>query len=294
MGLYGGVEAGGTKFVCAVGDGRGSLYAFVRFPTTTPDETLGRAVRFFSGFGDQLGAVGVGSFGPVDLDPGSPTFGFVTTTPKPGWANADVRGALARALGQPVFFTTDVAASAIGEHRFTAAKASATLVYLTVGTGIGGCLLVRGEPLHGLVHAEMGHVPVRRMPGDAFAGVCPYHGDCLEGMASGPALAARAGASPRTLPPGDAVWDAAAHYLGEGVAALVLALSPHRIIAGGGVLGQPGLLARVRVRAEAALGGYVRHGALANGLADYLVPPVLGERAGVLGAMAFARESAAA
>ncbi|MFH1572186.1 MAG: ROK family protein, partial [Gemmatimonadota bacterium] len=190
MSLYGAIEAGGTKFVCAVGTSPDDLRAEVRLPTTTPEETLGRVLEFFrqQHVREPLAAVGIGSFGPVDPDPASPTFGHVTTTPKPGWAGTDFAGVVRRALAVPVGFDTDVNAAALGEHRWGAARGLDTFVYLTVGTGIGGGGLCDGHLLHGLMHPEMGHVPVRHdRQRDPFEGACPFHGDCLEGLASGPA-----------------------------------------------------------------------------------------------------------
>ena len=289
MALYGGIEAGGTKFVCAVGDGLGRLDHFVRFPTTTPEETLARVVRFFSSLPVRPAAIGIGSFGPVDLHAGSPTYGFVTTTPKPGWAMTDVCGAVSRALGVPVAIATDVGVALLAESRLGAAAGCRQPLYLTIGTGIGGALLVDGRLLGGLVHPEMGHIPVPQRPGDAFAGVCPYHGACFEGLASGPAIAARAGAAAESLGADHPVWDEVVHTLGAGIATLALALSPDRIVAGGGVMEQAHLWPRVRNEVERRLGGYVAADALAGGLAHYLVPPGLGSRAGVLGALALAR-----
>ena len=200
--LYGGIEAGGTKFVCAVGSGPDDVRAEARFPTTTPAETLGQAIAFFEAqqrvYG-RLAGLGIASFGPVDPRPGSPTFGFVTTTPKPGWAQADVAGPLRRALGAPVGFDTDVNGAALGEWRWGAGQGLDTLVYLTIGTGVGGGAVVGGQLVHGLLHPEMGHLRLPRDPvRDPFPGICPYHGDCLEGLAAGPALEKRWGARAET------------------------------------------------------------------------------------------------
>lgn len=291
MALYGGVEAGGTKFVCAVGDGHGSLAHFVRFPTTTPEETLRRVVRFFATLPQAPIAVGVGTFGPADLHPDSPTYGHITTTPKPGWAMTDIVGRLRDGLGVPVALTLDVGAALLGEAAFGAALGARQPLYLTVGTGIGGALLVDGHVLGGLVHPEMGHIPVPRLPGDTFAGVCSYHGDCLEGLASGPAIAARAGRPADTLGPDHPAWAPVVHALGAGIASLALTLSPDRIVAGGGVMEQAHLWPRVRAEVERRLGGYVASDALADGLERYLVPPGLGSRSGVLGVMLLARQT---
>ena len=292
MTLYGGIEAGGTKVVCAVGTGPDDLRAVERFPTTTPEETLGRAIAYFRD--RPVAAVGVGSFGPVDVDPDSPTWGHVTSTPKPGWQGADVAGGVARALGVPVGFDTDVNAAALAEYRWGAARGLDTFVYLTVGTGIGGGGLIAGRRLHGLTHPEMGHIRVPRAPGDGFAGVCPYHGDCWEGLASGPAIEARWGAAPPDLPDDHEAWPLEARTLALGIVTLVLTMSPQRVVVGGGVMNQDHLYARVRADVQELLNGYVQMPALLDEIDAYLVPPALGDRAGVLGALALAREAGGA
>jgi fructokinase len=291
MALYGGIEAGGTKFVCALGDGLGQIAGFARFDTTTPEETLGRAVRFFESHpAGRPTALGVGSFGPVDLDAASPTYGRLLNTPKPGWSGAAVLQPLADALGVPVALQHDVVMAAVGEHRMGAGRGLSPLLYLTVGTGIGGGLLLDGVPYQGLLHSEMGHVAVPRADGDAFPGACPYHDDCLEGLAAGPAIAARTGADPESLPDDHPVWSLVAGYLGAGIASLVLTLAPARVIVGGGVTARTGLCERIRTETERRLGGYLTHPRLAAGLSAYLVPPELGSRSGVLGALALARD----
>lgn len=287
--LYGAVEAGGTKFVCALGTGPDDLRALTRFPTTTPEETLSRTLAFFEGYDVRPAAVGIGSFGPVDPDPASPTYGFITSTPKPGWRDTDFAGTLQRALGVPVAFDTDVNAAAVGEHRWGAARGLDTFLYLTVGTGIGGGGLAEGRRLRGLVHPEMGHLLLPRAAGDAFAGSCPFHGDCLEGMASGPALEARWGARAETLPPEHPAWPLEAHYLAHALVNFICMLSPQRIILGGGVMHQPHLFTLLRQRVPALLNGYVQAPALLDHIDTYLVPPALGDRAGVLGALALAQ-----
>lgn len=291
--LYGAIEAGGTKFVCAVGTGPDDLRAVERFPTTLPAETLGRALAFFRRQPEPIAALGVGSFGPVDLDAASPTYGHVTSTPKAGWAGAAVVAPLGEALGVPVAFDTDVNAAALGEHRWGAARGLHTFVYLTVGTGIGGGALVEGRRLHGVLHPEMGHVPVPREAGDAFAGTCPYHGDCLEGLAAGPALAARWGQPAEALAPGHPAWDLEARYLASALAGYVLTLAPQRLILGGGVMQQAQLFPLVRRHLLRRLGGYFQARALTEAVDTYVVPPALGDRAGVLGGLALAQEAAA-
>jgi fructokinase len=286
------VEAGGTKFACAVGTGPRDLRASARIPTTSPRETLARVSAFLgdaSAAHGPIAAIGIACFGPVDPDPASPAFGRITTTPKPGWSDTDVAGALRGCLPVPLGFDTDVNGAALGERRWGAARGLDTFVYLTVGTGIGGGGMARGRLLHGLVHPEMGHVPVPRDPRrDPFPGCCPFHGDCLEGLASGPALEARWGRPAEALHGRADVWDLEAEYLAAGIAAIALVLSPQRVILGGGVGRAPGLLERVRERLAARLGGYVRHSRMRGDLSDFLVPPALGDRAGVLGALALA------
>jgi len=281
--VYGGIEAGGTKWVCAVGTGPEDLLSRT-IPTTSPAETIGRALAFLEEHGP-LDAVGVGSFGPVDLDPSSPTWGFVTTTPKPGWANTDVAQAIRGRLGVPVAFDTDANAAAAGELRWGAARGLDTFSYVTVGTGIGGGGMAAGELLHGLLHPEVGHMRVPHdLAADPFPGSCPYHGDCWEGLASGPAIETRWGARGEVLAARAEVWELEAGYLALGLTNLVFALSPQRIVLGGGVMEQAGLLELVRGRVRELLGGYLTTPVLE----DYIVPPELGSRAGVLGAIALA------
>ena len=281
--LVGGVEAGGTKLVCAVGRGR-DVMAETRIATTSPAETLADAIAFFKDHAP-LAALGVASFGPIDLDPRSPAYGFITTTPKPGWAHTDVVGPLRRALGVPVAFDTDVNAAALAEQRWGAARDAASVVYVTVGTGIGGGAVVNGRPLHGLVHPEMGHARIPHdRAADPFAGACPHHGDCWEGLAAAPALAARWGRPPETLPDDHPAWELEARYLALGLVNVILTLSPERVVLGGGVLARAGLLERVRAQVTALIAGYVR--------AAQIVAPVLGERSGVLGALALAADIA--
>jgi fructokinase len=296
MSLFGGIEAGGTKFVCAVGTGPADLRAETRFPTTTPEETLGQAIDFFreqaGALGEPLAALGVASFGPLDPNRASPTYGHITTTPKPDWAHADVVGPLKAALELPVAFDTDVNGAALGEHRWGAAQGLHTFVYLTIGTGLGGGAMVEGRLLHGLLHPEMGHVLLPHdWDEDPFPGTCPYHGDCFEGLAAGPALEARWGQPGETLPPDHPAWPLEAHYLALGLMSYVLTLSPQRIILGGGVMQQPHIFPLVRQELLELLNGYVQAPEILEGMDDYVVPPGLGNRAGVLGAIALAQDS---
>ena len=288
MTLLGGVEAGGTKFVCAVGRGPDDVRAEARFATTTPAETLARVVAFFREHAP-LAALGVASFGPVDLQPRSPAFGSITTTPKPGWQHVDLVGPLRRALGVPVRVDTDVSAAALAEHRWGAARDVTTLVYVTIGTGIGGGILVNGRPVHGLLHPELGHVRVPHdRAADPFPGACPHHGDCWEGLASGPALAVRWRQTPERLPDTHPAWELEARYLALGLVNVLLTVSPERIVLGGGVMTRTQLFPLIRAEIVRLLGGYLQSPALKEGIDDYLVPPALGDRAGVLGALALA------
>lgn len=296
--LLGGVELGGTKCVAVAGTGPGDVRAQVRVPTTSPGETLDALVQFFGAqqrAHGPLAALGIGSFGPVDLDPDSSRFGWITSTPKPGWANTDVAGVFRSALGVPVAFDTDVNAAAIGEWRHGAGQGLDALLYLTVGTGIGGGAVVHGRPLHGLVHPEMGHV---RVPhdgvADPFHGVCPFHDDCLEGLASGTAIAARWEQPAEALPPAHPAWALEARYLALALQGFVCTLSPRRIVMGGGVMSTPGLRQLVRRELAALLNGYVRAPAILHDMDQYVVAPALGDRSGVAGALELAAREAGA
>jgi fructokinase len=273
-----------------VGTGPDDLRATTRFATATPDVTIAQAMAFFRPYQGRLTGLGIGSFGPLDPHPGSPTFGWITDTPKPGWRHTDLAGAMHRALGVPIAFDTDVNAAALGEYQWGAAQHLDSLIYLTVGTGLGGGGLVHGRLLHGLLHPEMGHLRVPHdWAADPFPGTCPFHGDCLEGLASGPALEARWGQRGETLSPDHPAWDLEAQYLAHGMVSMICILSPQRIILGGGVMSQTHLFPRLRRLVQQLLNGYLRASALIDGVDTYSVPPALGERAGVLGAMALAR-----
>lgn len=292
--LVGGIEAGGTKFVCAVGTGPGDIRAETRFPTTTPAETIGRAIDFFrqaSAKHGQPAAIGIAAFGPLDPNPASPTFGYLTTTPKPGWANTDLAGEIREAIGVPVGFDTDVNVAALGEGRWGAAQGLANFIYLTIGTGIGGGAMVNGQLVHGLIHPEMGHMSLPHdWQADPYKGHCPYHGDCLEGMAAGPAIGERWGRPATELAPDHPAWELEAHYLALALRTLVCVLSPERIIMGGGVMEQPQLFPLVRNKVQVYLNGYVRSPAVEDQIDHYIVPPGLGNRSGVLGAFALAHQ----
>jgi fructokinase len=287
--LYAGFEAGGTKCVCAVGTGPEDLRACIQFATTTPSETMARAVAFFEAYRSGLMALGIASFGPLDARPNSASFGYITSTPKPGWTHTDLAGTLGRALSLPVAFDTDVNGAALAEQRWGAAQGLETFLYVTVGTGIGGGAMVNGRLLHGLLHPEMGHI---RIPhdwrADPFPGLCPYHGDCLEGLASGPALEARWGKPADTLPVDHPAWLLEARYLALGLVTFICILMPQRSIIGGGILHQEHLFPRVRYEVQQLLNNYIQGPELHARLDHYIVPPALGDQAGVLGALALA------
>ncbi len=280
MPRVGGIEAGGTKFVCAVGSCPDDLEVG-EVPTTTPEETIKRTVEFFKAKHSGITAIGIGSFGPIDPNPASPTFGYITATPKLAWRNFNFAGAIRQALEVEVAFDTDVNAAALGEFRWGAAQDLDNFLYLTVGTGIGGGGMVNGRLMHGRTHPEMGHIRIPHdRADDPFAGTCPYHGDCLEGLACAPAIRARWGQAGETLPDDHPAWDLEAQYLALGIASWICTLSPQRIVLGGGVLGRKKLYPLVQSKVAALLNGYVE--------APEIVPPLLGSRAGVLGAIALA------
>jgi fructokinase len=293
--LFAGIEAGGTKWVCMVAAHPENIRATTRFPTTQPDKTIGNAIKFFK---DQmppsgLKAFGIGSFGPLDLNQDSPTYGYLTTTPKPGWANTDLLEPFQEAFNLPTGFDTDVNTAALGEARWGAALGLTDFVYLTIGTGIGGAAVVNNSLVHGLIHPEMGHmlIPHDRAQ-DPFPGVCPYHGDCLEGLATGPAIAARWGEKGENLPPDHPAWQLEADYIALGLANLVTILSPQCIILGGGVMDQKQLFPLIRKRLQEELAGYISAQAILEEVDQYVVPPKLGSQAGVLGAIALAQRAA--
>ncbi|HZS04608.1 MAG TPA: ROK family protein [Blastocatellia bacterium] len=289
--MYGGIESGGTKWVCAVGTGPRDILAIERFPTTTPSETIGRGIEFFRRFRG-LEAIGIGTFGPVDLSPNSPTWGHITTTPKPGWQFADLAGPLQKEFGVPVGFDTDVNVAALGEYKWGAARGLDTFVYYTIGTGIGGGGIVNGKPMHGLLHPEMGHMALPHdRERDPFPGACPFHNDCLEGMASGPAIEKRWGARGETLPADHPAWALEAHYLALGVVNTISILSPQRVIIGGGVMQQQQLFPMIREEVKRLLQDYLKVPQITDGIEEYIVPPELGDRAGVLGAIALAQQA---
>lgn len=296
MKLLGGIEAGGTKIVCAVGDAADprAIVARTQFPTTTPAETLGRCLEFFDAHATDLLAIGIASFGPIDVHPTSPTYGYVTTTTKPGWSHTNFRGPIVERFGVPVEFDTDVNGAALAEHHWGVARGLSDFVYFTIGTGIGGGAMVAGKILHGLIHTEMGHMRISHDHArDPFPGQCTFHGDCFEGLACGPAMEKRWGAKAQTLPPEHPAWELEAHYIAMAMQSVVCMLSPQRIILGGGVMSQASLFPMIRANTVAALNGYIQAPEILIDIDSYIVPPGMGNNAGVLGAMALAKMGAA-
>jgi len=290
--LFGGIEAGGTKFICAVGNATGQILEQTRFPTKTPDKTLENVISFFKPFllSNNLKSIGLGSFGPVDLDIKSPTFGYITSTPKPTWQNTNIVGILQSGLGVKIIFDTDVNAAAFGEFTWGGSKNSDPSLYLTIGTGIGGGYVIGGKTLKGLTHPEMGHIRIlHNWNEDPFSGICPYHGDCFEGLASGPAILKRTGKSAETIDDNDQIWKLEAKYIGEAIANLILTLSPKKIILGGGVMHKRFLFIGIRQKIQESLNQYVQHKDIIENIDEYIIPPTLGNNSGILGAIALAK-----
>jgi len=293
--LLAGVELGGTKCVCILGSGPDDVRATERLATGEREHTLrqieGVLEQWRAQHGD-FGALGIASFGPVDLRRDSPTWGYITSTPKPGWHDTNVAARLARRFAVPVAFDTDVNGAAFAEGRWGAGKGLSDFAYVTVGTGIGVGSIVAGRSIFGMNHTEIGHIRVARKSGDSFAGVCPFHGDCIEGLASGPAIEARAGMPATQLPADHPAWEFVAHDLGQLMHTMALTTAPSRIFLGGGVMsGQAHLFARIREELRRSLNSYVNTPELDGRLAQYIVAPGLGDMAGPLGALALAAQA---
>jgi fructokinase len=295
MALCGAIEAGGTKFVCAVGTSRQDLRDRFEFATTSPQETVARLVEYFQTQmrREPLAAIGIASFGPIDVNPASVHYGFITSTPKPGWQNTDLVGPIRRACNVPVGFDTDVNGAGLSERQWGAAQGLDTFVYVTVGTGIGGGGMAAGHMLHGVLHPEMGHMRIAHdWQADPFPGSCPFHGDCWEGLAAGSAIEARWGGKGQELPPEHRAWELEAQYLALGVTNLICTVSPQRIILGGGVMRRSFLFPTVRRKTLELLNNYIRVSEITDHIDEYVVPAQLGEDAGVLGAIALAQQAA--
>ncbi len=291
--LIGAIEAGGTKFVAALAREDGTVLAQTRVPTQTPAECFPALAEFFRNAVAAHGKIdtfGVASFGPIGIDPASPAYGTFTTTPKPGWAGARFHDVLDQ-FAAPIIVDTDVNGAALGEWTLGAGQGCTTLAYTTVGTGIGSGVVRNGQSLRGFSHYESGHIPMPHdLSADPFPGTCPFHGDCLEGLASGPAIEARWGKSLSELgSPADKI-ELIAGYIAQLAVSLVLMHMPDRLIFGGGVMKAPGLLAALRRATEAKLGGYIKAAQLDPGLERYIVAPALGDDAGIAGAIALGRQ----
>jgi len=286
---YGALEAGGTKMVCAIGTKEGQIIDQVSIPTLLPDETIPKIIGYFKD--KDIMALGVASFGPLDPDPASPTYGYITSTPKPGWSDYDLVGSLSSALNVPIGFDTDVNGSLLGETCYGASKDLSDVIYITVGTGIGGGKLSGGKPVHGMLHPELGHVRMVPHPEDHYKGRCPFHGCCFEGMASGPAIEERWGAKAKDLADRDEVWELEAYYIGQALAGLILTLSPKRIILGGGVMHQEQLFPLIRAEVKKELNGYLRTAQL-EAIDDYIVPASLNDDQGIMGCIRLAMTAA--
>ena len=289
MKLYGSLEAGGTKMVCAIGDEQGNILERVSIPTLEPENTMPAIIDFFKN--KNICALGIGCFGPVDLDKKSATYGYITTTPKLAWKNYDIVGTCKKELGVPVGFDTDVNASALGEATWGCTKELDHSIYITVGTGIGAGVIIDGKPYHGMLHPEAGHIFLARHPQDPMEkGVCPYHELCLEGLASGPAIAARWGKPGAELADRKEVWELEAYYLAQAICSYIMILSPERIIVGGGVSHQEQMMPMIRAEVQRQMGGYIQ----AKGMQDldsYIVLPSLNDNQGIMGGLKLAMDA---
>lgn len=287
--MLGGIEAGGTKFVCAVGKEDGTIVERIQFDTLSPEETIPQIIEFFNKH--EIKSLGIGSFGPVDIDPNSPTFGNVTSTPKPGWKDYPFLKTLQAAIDVPMEFNTDVNAAALGEVMHGAAQDVDSCLYITVGTGVGAGAVFNGQLLQGLSHPEMGHTIVRRHETDNYEGFCPYHSDCLEGLAAGPAIERRWGKKGFELQDQTEVWELESYYLAQALVQFILILSPKRIVMGGGVMKQKQLFPFIQKKVQELLNGYVAVPEILDHIDEYIVPPALGDNAGITGALMLAKRA---
>ncbi len=288
--LYGGIEGGGTKFACIVARGPQDILEETRFPTTTPGETLEQVIDFFKPYAADLAAIGFSSFGPLNLNPASPSYGHVTATPKPGWSGTDILTPIRQEFQLPIAFELDVNAAAYGEWYWVDEnRACDPLVYFTIGTGIGAGIVANGRLVHGLVHPEAGHIHIPHdWTKDPFPGVCPFHGDCFEGLATGPSIAARWKAKSEELPDDHPVWALEANYIAGAMANTICMLSPQRIVLGGGVMQRKHLFPMIHKRVQEILNGYIASPVIKEEIETLIIPPALGARSGVLGAVALA------
>lgn len=287
--MLAGMEVGGTKVVCAVSDNDLNLKRSIVVPTTTPEETIGEVTKFFHKF--EIHAIGIACFGPIDLRPSSPTYGYITNTPKPDWSNYNIVGAIREHFDVPIGFDTDVNGAVLGEVVKGAAKDCNNAIYMTVGTGIGVGIYCNGGLMHGLIHPEGGHFMIQRHPNDSFEGCCPFHRDCIEGLASGTAIQKRWGKSGRELRGNSMVWELEAYYIAQAVSNYILAYSPEKVILWGGVMHETNLFDLVRQNVKKILNGYVQHELLASRIDEYIVAPGLGEEPGIIGSVCLAKRA---
>lgn len=284
----GALEAGGTKMVCAIGNEKGEIFEKISIPTKTPETTMPEMIQWFKA--KKIEALGIGCFGPIDPDKDSPTYGYITSTPKLAWKDYNIVGALEECLCCPVGFDTDVNGSALGEVTFGQAKGKKNIVYLTVGTGIGAGVYAEGKLLHGMLHPEAGHILMRRREDDHYEGKCPYHKTCLEGLAAGPAIEERWGKKGIELQDRDEVWDLEAYYLAQALTDYILILAPQLIILGGGVMHQEQLFTRIRSYVKEMLNGYIKTKELED-IDHYIVPASLHDDQGIMGALELGRRA---
>lgn len=281
--IIGALEAGGTKMVCAIGHENGKIIKRTVIPTETVDTTMPKLINFFLNEG--IEALGIGCFGPIDPDINSKTYGYITSTPKLPWRNFNIVKAFYEALKVPIGFDTDVNGAALGEGTWGALQGCEVSLYITIGTGVGVGVCIHGKPLHGLMHPEAGHIILRRLSHDTYKGNCPYHSDCLEGLASGPAIEGRWGKKAYELEDNYKVWNLESHYIAQALANFILCYSPNRIVLGGGVMKQKQLFPLIRAKVREYLGDYISLAKINDNIENYIVPPALGDNSGIMGAL---------
>ena len=286
--LYGAIEAGGTKMVCAVGDENGRIIEQVSIPTKNPDETMPKIIEYFKN--KEIKALGIACFGPIELDKASPKYGHIQDTPKLLWSDYDIVGTMEKALGVPVGFDTDVNGSMLGEATWGAAKDLTDAIYITIGTGIGGGILSGGKLVHGMLHPELGHMKLVKAENDTYAGKCPFHATCFEGLAAGPAIEERWGKPAKELADRTEVWELESFYIAQALSNLILTLSPKVIILGGGVMHQLQLFPLIRKKVKENINGYIKTDEL-NDMDSYIIPAALNDDQGIMGCIRLAMDA---
>ncbi len=281
----GALEAGGTKMVCAIGNEKGEIFHQMSVPTLTPEETIPSIIQYFKE--GNIEALGIGCFGPIDLNKNSSTYGFITSTPKLAWQDYNIVGAFQEALSIPIGFDTDVNGSILGEATWGCAKDVVSSIYITIGTGVGVGIYQQGELLHGMLHPEAGHILLPKHPLDTYKGKCPYHANCLEGLAAGPAIEERWGKKAKDLVDSAEVWELEAYYIAHALVNYILTLAPHKIILGGGVMHQEQLFPLIRQKVVELLNGYLITKELQN-MENYIVPASLQGNQGIIGCLQLA------